>query len=72
MVMVFAGGHISGAHHNPAVTLGVWLRGKYDTRDVPGYLIFQIAGAIVAASAVKYLKQGATVTELTLLSGPRL
>ena len=34
MVMIFAGGHISGGHYNPAVTLGVWIRGKCDTKDV--------------------------------------
>jgi aquaporin Z len=34
MVMVFAGGHISGGHFNPAVTLGVWFRGKCTTKDV--------------------------------------
>jgi len=34
MVMVFAGGHISGGHYNPAVTLRVWMRGKCDTKDV--------------------------------------
>ena len=34
MVMVFAGGHISGGHYNPAVTLAVWLRGKCDAKDV--------------------------------------
>src|SRR4029078_9561128 len=45
MVMIFAGGHISGAHYNPAVTLAVWLRGKCPTADVPGYIIAQIAGA---------------------------
>ncbi|HTG43540.1 MAG TPA: aquaporin, partial [Verrucomicrobiae bacterium] len=34
MVMIFAGGHISGGHFNPAVTLAVWLRGKCATSDV--------------------------------------
>lgn len=49
MIMVYAGGHISGAHYNPAVTLGVLMRGKVSGGDVPGYLVSQIAGAILAA-----------------------
>jgi aquaporin Z len=57
-VMVFAGGHISGAHYNPAVTLAVWLRGKCDTKDVVPYIVSQIAGASLAAVTVKYLAGG--------------
>jgi aquaporin Z len=72
MVMVFAGGHISGAHYNPAVTLGVWLRGKCETKDVAGYMLFQIVGAILAALAVKYLKAGAAVTPISPATGPAL
>src|SRR5689334_3645850 len=72
MVMVFAGGHISGAHYNPAVTLGVWMRGKCEGKDVPGYMSFQIAGAILAALAVKYVKAGAVVTPMSLATGPAL
>jgi len=49
MVMIFAGGHISGAHFNPAVTLGVWIRGKCATSDVPGYIIAQLLGGALAA-----------------------
>lgn len=49
MVMIFAGGHISGGHFNPAVTLGVWIRGKCDTSDVPGYVIAQFVGGALAA-----------------------
>ncbi len=56
MVMIYAGGHISGGHFNPAVTLAVWLRGKCPTCDVPGYMISQVVGAVVAAFAVLYLK----------------
>jgi aquaporin Z len=37
MVMIFAGGHVSGAHYNPAVTLAVWLRGKCPMADVLPY-----------------------------------
>jgi len=49
MVMVYAGGHISGAHYNPAVTLGVFMRGKISSGDVPMYIIAQILGGIAAA-----------------------
>jgi len=49
MVMVYAGGHISGGHYNPAVTLGVWMRGKCETKDVPFYMLAQILGAYLAS-----------------------
>jgi len=58
MVMIFAGGHISGGHYNPAVTLAVFLRGRCPAKDVIPYWISQIAGAALAALAVKYLYQG--------------
>src|ERR1700721_4538059 len=61
MVMIFAGGHISGGHFNPAVTLGVWLRGKCEAKDVAPYMIFQVMGAMLAALVVKFLKGGANV-----------
>jgi aquaporin Z len=61
MVMIFAGGHISGGHYNPAVTLGVWLRGKCEAKDVAPYMIFQVMGAVLAALVVKFLKGGVAV-----------
>jgi aquaporin Z len=70
MVMVFAGGHLSGAHYNPAITLGVWLRGKCQAKDVAPYMIFQIVGSVLAALAVKYLKAGAAVTPMSLATMP--
>ncbi len=65
MVMIFAEGHISGGHYNPAVTLGVWIRGKCDTKDVAPYMVAQIVGAALAAAAVRFLKAGAVVTAAT-------
>lgn len=58
MVMVFAGGHISGAHYNPAVTLGVLLRGKTDIATAAGYWVVQVLGAVLAWLAVTALKPG--------------
>jgi aquaporin Z len=56
MVMVFAGGHISGAHYNPAVTLSVLIRGKCTMSDAVSYWIAQFLAALVAAAVVVYLK----------------
>jgi aquaporin Z len=72
MVMIFAGGHISGGHFNPAVTLGVWLSGKCKTKDVVPYMVFQAIGASLAALAVKFLKGGAVVAPLQPATIPAL
>src|ERR1700731_1493109 len=55
MVMIFAGGHISGAHYNPAVTLGVWIRGACSALEASLYIVAQVIGAIVAALAAGFL-----------------
>lgn len=52
MIMVYAGGHISGAHYNPAVSLAVWIRGKLNLGDLFSYWMSQIAGALLAAVIV--------------------
>jgi len=59
MVMVYMGGHVSGGHYNPAVSLAVLLRGKLQTRDFIPYIAMQILGALAAAAAV-YLIVGRT------------
>eukprot|EP00753_Platysulcus_tardus_P010681 PLAT2959.1.p1 GENE.PLAT2959.1~~PLAT2959.1.p1 ORF type:complete len:254 (+),score=89.02 PLAT2959.1:49-762(+) len=46
MVMIFAGGHISGAHYNPAVTLGVTLRGGMKMQEMLLYWLVQLAGGL--------------------------
>lgn len=61
MVMIYAGGHVSGAHYNPAVTLGVFMRGKCPAADVLPYMAAQVAGALAAAGAVMFLKIGENV-----------
>ncbi len=56
MVMIYAGGHISGAHYNPAVSLAVFIRGGgFRIGDMIGYWMSQIAGAILAAVLVANL-----------------
>ena len=73
MVMVFAGGHISGGHYNPAVTLGVLIRGKVKPADVVPYWIAQFVAALVAAFLViKCLRLGAPVTAIAPKMGPAL
>jgi len=67
-VMIFAGGHVSGGHFNPAVTLGVWMRGRCDTADVVPYMASQTAGALVASFCVQALKTG-LVTKAAAMGG---
>jgi aquaporin Z len=55
MVMIFAGGHVSGAHYNPAVTLAVWIRGRCETKDVLPYWVAQVLAGIVAALVAVFL-----------------
>src|SRR6266852_4676973 len=56
MVMIFAGGHISGAHYNPAVTLAVWIRGRCETKDVVPYWVAQLLAGIAAALVAVFLQ----------------
>ena len=64
MAMIYAGGHISGAHYNPAVTLGVFLRGKCPASDVLPYWGAQLLAAACAALIVAFALRGAPVTPL--------
>jgi aquaporin Z len=63
MVMVYAGGHFSGGHYNPAVTLGVTLRGKATWAEAIPYWGAQFAAAVVAALAVLFIKGSAVIAE---------
>lgn len=46
LTMAYAVGHVSGAHFNPAVTVGLWAAGRFPSRDIAPYLSAQVAGAV--------------------------
>ena len=52
MAMVYMGGHISGAHYNPAVSVAILIRGKMEARDLVPYVLAQLSGAILASLTV--------------------
>lgn len=54
--MIYAGGHISGAHYNPAVTVAVWMRGKIGSGEIAPYMAAQTAGGVLGAAAALFLK----------------
>jgi aquaporin NIP len=55
MLCVAAFGHLSGAHINPAVTLGFWSVRRFPTREVPAYILAQCVGAIVSSALLGWL-----------------
>src|SRR5436305_36896 len=65
MIMVFAGGHISGGHYNPAVTLAAFLRGKTPLNDAVIYIVVQLVAAAIAAFLVSTLKSGAVIKPIS-------
>ena len=58
LIMVYAVGHISGGHFNPAVTVGLWAGKRFPGRDVLPYVVVQVVGAIVAALVVLLIAKG--------------
>jgi len=58
VTMAYAVGHISGAHFNPAITIGLWAGRRTPTRDVIPYVVFQVVGAIAAAAVLKMVAEG--------------
>jgi aquaporin Z len=70
MVMIYAGGHVSGGHYNPAVTLAALVRRRIGTGDAAAYWIAQVAGAVAAAALARAVANPAVVRTLRL-SGHR-
>ncbi len=58
LTMAYAVGHISGGHFNPAVSIGLWAGGKFEAKDLIGYIVAQVVGAIVAAGALYIIVSG--------------
>ncbi len=69
MVLVYAGGHISGAHYNPAVTLGVFLRGKLPLKEVGPYWVAQLVAAFIAAWLARFVVNPPGVHTLSTSGG---
>src|SRR3954447_11809751 len=72
MAVVFAGGHVSGAHYNPAVSLAVLVRGKMAPGELAPYVIVQIAAAVIAGLVVVLLGYDADKTQAVAGAGKML
>jgi aquaporin Z len=66
MVMIYAGGHISGAHYNPAVTMAALVRRRIGISDAVAYWIVQVVGGVAAGAVARAVVNPATVKTLTL------
>jgi aquaporin Z len=66
MVMIYAGGHISGGHYNPAVTMAALVRGRIGRHDAVGYWIAQLCGGLFAAMTVGWVTDRTGVKTLTV------
>ena len=58
LTMAYGVGYLSGAHFNPAITIGLWTAGRFPTRDVPFYVVVQVAAAIAAAAVLYVIASG--------------
>lgn len=65
LTMAFAIGHISGCHLNPAVSLGLYVGGRFPARELPAYIIAQVIGGVLAATLIYFIASGKESFDLT-------
>jgi aquaporin Z len=58
LTMAYAIGHVSGAHLNPAVSVGLWIRGRFPASDLLPYIVAQVIGGIVAGGVLYLIASG--------------
>lgn len=58
LTMAFSIGHISGCHLNPAVSIGLWVGGRFSSKDLVSYIVAQVVGAIVAGGVLYVIASG--------------
>ena len=64
LTMVYAIGHISGCHLNPAVSIGLWMGGRFEAKDLVPYIIAQVLGGIAGAGILYLIVSGKSGFEL--------
>src|SRR3546814_8117770 len=67
VTMAYAVGHVSGAHFNPAVSVGLWAGGRFPARDLAPYIGVQVAGAILASAILYFIRSEEHTSELQSL-----
>ncbi len=58
LTMAYAVGHISGAHFNPAVSVGLWVGGRFDAKDLIPYIVSQVLGGVAGAGVLYLIATG--------------
>ncbi len=69
MAMIYSFGDVSGAHINPAVTVGFWAAGRFPLREVPFYVAAQLVGAVAAGLLLRLLLPASTTLGVTAPGG---
>ena len=59
LTMAFAVGHISGGHFNPAVSIGLWMGGRFEAKDLVQYIVAQVVGGLAAGGLLYVIASGA-------------